>query len=207
MAVPQRKQRASLAVGRDRLPVVVEGEAQPGLWVLAVLVPCKLAADRGLAGRLEFPTARGLCALDGVVQPDGCSDGRLLFWARTTRVEQRRELARIDVMLPVVLSWPVGTAGQRTYRTTTLDLSGGGALVAAPPGLKPDQEVGICLTLGDGGPDMLLRARVVRVVDRSRVALRFEAISESQRERIIRFVLRVQREQIRRRREVLSGGG
>jgi len=110
-------------------------------------------------------------------------------------------------MLPVVLSWPVGTAGQRTYRTTTLDLSGGGALVAAPPGLKPDQEVGICLTLGDGGPDMLLRARVVRVVDRSRVALRFEAISESQRERIIRFVLRVQREQIRRRREVLSGGG
>lgn len=202
--VPRRHQRVTLALREYELPALVEGELAPGRWALALLVPAQGLGATPCPASLKFAGERGLHELQGALEAsDG--QGRVFFAVRATKVEQRRELVRVDVMLPVVLRWRT-TVGFRTLRTTTLDLSGGGALVVGPAGMKPGQPFTVCLALGDGGPDLLLRAEVVRVVERTRLALRFVDISDRQRERIIRFTLRYQREQIRRRREVISGG-
>lgn len=202
--VPRRLQRVTLAVRDHELPALVEGEREPGLWTLVLLVPASGLGGTPCPACLKFAGERGLHELHGTLAAND-GQGRVLFAVRAGKVEQRRELVRVDVMLPVVLRWQT-TIGVRTLRTTTLDLSGGGALMVGPAGMKPGQPLTVCLALGDGGPDLLLRAEVVRVVERTRLALRFTDISDRQRERIIRFTLRYQREQIRRRREVISGG-
>lgn len=102
------------------------------------------------------------------------------------RSDERREFDRIEVALPVVLEHD-GAA----MRVWTIDLSGGGMLVAVT-GLTQGEAVQFELTLEPGGPPVAGTARVVRASEAERCGLAFEEIHASDHERLIAYIRRQQ---------------
>lgn len=99
---------------------------------------------------------------------------------------QRRDLVRVEAAVAVTVS--PGRPGSATVQTRTLDVSGGGALIAHLEALAMGDRAQLALDLGDGHEPLVLLARVVRVGSSGLRGMRFEAITESQRDRIVRFV-------------------
>ena len=97
--------------------------------------------------------------------------------------EEQRDFVRLDAALPVVLQAVDGVR----LDTFTIDLSGGGILVAARS-LTPGAIVEFRLDLRLGDPPIAGRARVVRVIDDGRSALAFEQVSIADHERLIDYI-------------------
>ncbi len=102
------------------------------------------------------------------------------------RSDERREFDRIAVALPVVLQ-----RDDARVSAWTVDVSGGGMLVAAP-GLVLDEHVHFELTLGPGDPPVAGTARVARASDPERCGLAFEEVAASDYERLIAYIRRQQ---------------
>jgi two-component system chemotaxis response regulator CheY len=102
--------------------------------------------------------------------------------------EEQRDFVRLDAALPVALQ-PVDGARLDTF---TIDLSGGGILVAAGS-LTPGAIVEFRLDLRLGEAPVAGRARVVRVIDDGRSALAFEQVSIADHERLIDYITNYER--------------
>jgi two-component system chemotaxis response regulator CheY len=100
-----------------------------------------------------------------------------------TEAEEQRDFVRLDAALPVVLQ---AVDGVRLH-TFTIDLSGGGILVAAGS-LTPGSSVEFRLDLRLGEAPIAGRARVVRVIDDGRSALAFEQVTIADHERLIDYI-------------------
>ncbi len=93
------------------------------------------------------------------------------------------------------------------HQAVTVDLSGSGLALKGELGLKPGQSVIMSLQLPDApGRPILAVGRVVRVgpaqdQDFPTTAVRFAEISETDRERIVRYTFHKQRQALARRSE------
>jgi c-di-GMP-binding flagellar brake protein YcgR len=123
---------------------------------------------------------RGIASL--VVKPFG--EGTVI---------QRRDYARVDVLLPVYIETHLGQEG----RGTTLDLSGGGMRAVVPFELSDGQTIDVGIVLATGEDEIRCRAHTIRKVADETYAFGFSEITEKDRERVIRFVFARQQSLLR----------
>ncbi len=99
---------------------------------------------------------------------------------------QARDYFRRDIALPV----RINTLASRTY-----NLSGGGACVERPPGdYSLDDVLGLLLELEPAEAGIPIQARVAHADDPGRLHLEFLRIREGDRDRIIRALMTIQRQ-------------
>lgn len=156
--------------------------------VLVVLVdveevPPNLPQDADL----EYTSVRGVVRLHGKAVFE---DRSLVRFSATgdPEVMQRRSFVRVHAPRAVTLEY--GEGDKRWV--STVDLSGGGMLLAGAESLQANQTVRFAIMVDDEQP-IAGTARVVRIgVDEKR-ALVFEQIDEQDRQRLIRFVFECMR--------------
>lgn len=138
---------------------------------------------------LEFTTPRGLLRLRGRARPAG-QDAVRLDIDGEPELRQRRGFARVDSVRPVSVVQGDDVDGIASY---TLNLSGGGVLLAGPDTLAVGDTVWLSLRLFDGAPAVEAQARVVRDTGEGFKGVEIERIAPRDRELIIRFVFDRQR--------------
>jgi hypothetical protein len=106
---------------------------------------------------------------------------------------QRREHVRVRVEVPFRAWTP--RDGAKGQRGRTIDLSGSGMLATGDLELWPEDEVEIELELPGEEPIELL-AVVARLVKPNAVGFRYTSILPGVRDRIVRYVFKVQQEQL-----------
>lgn len=160
-----------------------------------LLVPiAKLAVERhriiGLAADAEVATPRGVWRAAGVVT--SCDDGGRveIGLAEDPKVDQRREHVRIESRLPGMIV-AQSDGGRSALHTFTLDVSGAGVLVAG----AGNEPIGTPVRLQVKLPDRILEtdAVIARRTPDGHVGLRFEGMSEQQREALVRWIFERQR--------------
>ncbi|HKN93199.1 MAG TPA: PilZ domain-containing protein [Thermoleophilaceae bacterium] len=147
---------------------------------------------------LEFPSGRGVYRQEGFARFDG-APGSVCFVSREeAKLVQRREFARVDVRLPVIVK--VGGWAATTYETENLSANG---LLLRQPLLGAEKlELGtvlwVELDLGDGEEPVEARGTVVRAANGGAVGVRYDHIREEHQERLVRFVFKTEIEQRRK---------
>ena len=120
---------------------------------------------------------------------------------RTVEVLQQREFVRINATQPVVIY-----IGKEMIRVDsfTVDVSGGGFLLAGPDTLQIGESISFQLTLAAEAEPITGRAAVVRVDSMGRRGVVFEDISDADQTRLVHFIFECQRKELQRG---LKGGG
>lgn len=143
---------------------------------------------------LEFTNSRGRIRLQGTVTLE---DRELLRFRELHSVEliQQREYVRIQSTRPVL----VLTGGRGgTVQTYSVDISGGGILLAGPSTLKIGEQVEFRLTTAKGSPPIAGVGTVVRTDLQGRRAICFDEIGEGEHRRLVHFIFDCQRAERRR---------
>jgi hypothetical protein len=149
---------------------------------------------------LEFTNDRGRLRLRGTVTLE---DRELLRFGEVHSVEliQEREYVRVQSTRPVL----VITGGRGgTVQTYSVDLSGGGMLLAGPSTLKVGEQVEFRLSTAKGSPPIAGVGTVVRADEEGRRAICFDEMGEHRR--LVRFIFDCQRAERRRGLEGGAGG-
>jgi c-di-GMP-binding flagellar brake protein YcgR len=144
----------------------------------------------GAAVHIEFTSPRGVHQLEGAV---GAVAGDLVrVDVAENRVVQRRDDVRAEAVVPVTLR--VGDDGQETnLGTYTLDVSGGGFLIAGPDSLAVGERAQLALRLPDDLEPLDVLVTVVRETERGLRGVAIDAISPHDERRLVRFVFERQR--------------
>jgi hypothetical protein len=206
VALPERYDNVTLTTSSgERIPARVLERAGETLRI-AILVPMRPLAPRELANMvLEFEDVRGRARLRGAFRIENPAESDVLRVGgpHTIEVLQEREYVRIKSARPVL----VYAGGDRLQiRSYTVDLSGGGFLLAGPDTLKMGDEVRFQLTIAQGDAPIAGSGTVVRVDSRGRRAVAFDGISELDRRRLVRFIFECQRAERRRGLQVEDSG-
>jgi hypothetical protein len=192
-----------LAVGAGRIPArVIECEADA--LVLAITVPARPLEPAQLASLcVEYAGPRGRIRLGGSVVRQDPDDPEVVRVQspRSIEVLQEREYVRIRAARPVLV---FRAGGGEQVQSFTVDVSGGGLLLAGPDTLRPGEELTFTLSLTPGVAPVTGSGRVVRVDAQGRRAVEFTSISDLDRRRLVRFIFECQRTELRRG---LSGEG
>lgn len=178
------------------LPATVE-DSGPGTITVALAVPDKRVSRLdGSEATVESTTERGIQRFTGRVVLQGRSDVfQVVLGGEAERI-QRREWARVAVVLPIrveVINEPDIVAGD----TSTLNLSGGGVLIRDLWRLPLGLDVKLELLVDPDAPPIRALARVVRDGGPERRGLRFEDLSAQDSERLMRFVREKERAALR----------
>jgi hypothetical protein len=150
---------------------------------------------------LEFTSPRGRVRLLGIVTLD---EPELLCFRELRSLEliQEREYVRVQSTRPVLV---VTGGSQGTVQTYSVDISGGGILLAGPSTLKVGEQVQFRLATAKGSPPIPGVGTVVRTDTQGRRAICFDEIAEGDHRRLVRFIFDCQRAE-RRRGLGLEGG-
>jgi hypothetical protein len=175
--------------GRESMPVRVF-ERGSDVLMLVVL----LNADSGVTPEPTEPVLLEYSSVHGLVRMHGEAALEQRDLIRFSPLEpaevlQRREFVRIDAPQPVALTDPAGTP----TAAHAVDVSGGGMLLRGLEHLKEGQVVRFSLDLGPDEAPLEGRARVVRVDEDGHRGLVFEALSSTERQRLIHFIFDRQR--------------
>ena len=140
---------------------------------------------------LQFVARRGVCRVDGEAHASRRGSNALIFQPKSEpRVIQRRGFVRVDAVIPVKYA-PFGTEGH-IVNTHTLDVSGGGFLLAAPEALRLGDIMRFVLDLssaeGDDAGELSCVGKAVRQTEGGAYGIEFIDLSEDERSRMIRFV-------------------
>ncbi len=168
-------------------------ERGPDTLLVAIMVPTQPLSQHQLDGIvLEFVAPRGRVRLSGTAMIEDPSEPDVLRIDRPRSIEvlQEREYVRIQAARPVLV---YGGPDQIPIQSYTVDVSGGGFLLAGPDSLRIGDEVQFQLTLTPGVPLIGGTGKVVRIDARGRRAVAFDSISELDRRRLIRFIFECQR--------------
>lgn len=195
-------QRVELKIrGVGRTSGVVEEIEDDGV-VIALVVPANADAMALEApdAVLEYPTLRGLYRQKGYATYNRQDGDKVRFVGREEpQLMQRREFVRVAVNMSVDVSlkdkpWPMSF--------DAINLSANGILLGAPSAGVLTLQLGMFLwmkvPLYDGKDAISVRGTVVREAHKGSVGVRFDHISESDQERLVRFVMRQEREQRKR---------
>jgi hypothetical protein len=170
------------------LPVRTFERGQEVVLVVLIDIEPERDSDRVQSADLEYTSVRGVVRLHGEAQFEDRS--LIRFRAQgEPEVEQRRSFVRVHT--PQAVTLDSDDPGDR--RIHTVDLSGGGMLLAGADNLQADQTVHFTMALQAGEAPIEGVARVVRVREDSKRALSFEQIDEHDRQRLIRFVFECMR--------------
>jgi PilZ domain len=193
VALPERSQDVTLVpAGGTGLPARVL-ERGPDTLLVAIMVPIEPLSYRQLDGLvLEFVAPQGRVRLTGTasIEDPAEPDVVRIDGPRSIEVLQEREYVRIKSARPALV---YGGPDKLPTQSYTVDLSGGGFLLAGPDTLKIGDEVDFQLTLTPGVLLISGKGRVVRVDAQGRRAVEFESITELDRRRLIRFIFECQR--------------
>jgi PilZ domain len=198
VALPGRSENVTLVpAGGERISArVLESGAETLL--VAIMVPIQPLSHSQLEGLvLEFVGPRGRVRLSGTTTIENPAEPDVLRidQPRSIEVLQEREYVRIMSTRPAVV---YGGPNQIPVQSYTVDVSGGGFLLAGPDSLKIGDEVEFQLTLTPAVLVISGRGKVVRVDSRQRRAVAFTQISELDRRRLIRFIFECQRDERQR---------
>jgi hypothetical protein len=191
-----RPQHASIVLeGLGTLPALVELD---GAHATAVLLARPMATLAGLVGEevaIHATTPVGLLRADARIAAVGDGDQLELELHGRADLVQRRGFARVDAFLEVVV---IAQDGGTTITTAVVNISASGAVIARLDHLSPGDAVELRLVLAPNEPAVKIGARVVRESERRLRAVHFERLHESDRERIVRFVMARQRHELKR---------
>lgn len=197
--LPKRATDVSLVLpGREGIRARVL-EVDASALVVAIMVPTKPISREQLAQLvLEFVTLRGRVRLTGAWSSPDPADRDVLRLQdpRSVEVVQEREYVRIHSSRPVVVY--AGPDRRQEVQSFTVDISGGGLLLAGPDTLRIGDRVDFELTLVSGELPVIGKGRVVRVDNGGRRAVTFEDIRDLDRRRLVRFIFDIQRAQRQR---------
>jgi hypothetical protein len=142
---------------------------------------------------LEYASHRGRVRLQGEVTLE---DRDLLRFRelRSIEVVQEREYVRVSATRPVM----VATGSQGSVQSYSVDLSGGGMLLAGPGTLKIGERVQFRLSTTPGSAPIVGSGTVVRTDARGHRAICFDEIGEGDHRRLVRFIFDCQRAERRR---------
>jgi hypothetical protein len=173
----------------DELPVqTYEHDNEVVLVVLTEIARPPAGGDSDAT--LEYTSVRGIIRLHGEAVFEDASLVRFRADG-DPEVIQRRQFVRVHASREAIIDSPPLHAPRSTQ---TVDISGGGMLLAGASHLRIDDMVRFEIRFGDGEESAEGVARVVRVDDNGRRGLRFEAINEDDRQRLIRYVFELMRE-------------
>lgn len=178
--------------GGGRIPARVTARGANSLTV-AILVPTKPFSHSQLdALVVEYSDVRGRVRVRGTAVIEDPSEPDLLRIddPRSVEVLQEREYVRILSARPVLVLSAGGAVEVQSY---TVDVSGGGFLLAGPDSLKVGDEISFRLVLSQGVVPIAGRGRVVRIDTRGRLAVAIREISDLDRRRLVRFIFDCQR--------------
>jgi hypothetical protein len=174
--------------------------------LLAITVPTKPLTPSQLEDVvLEYNSQRGRVRLFGAFALEDPADPDLLRMRepRSVEVVQERSYVRIQAARPVIV---YGAGAQARVESYTVDVSGGGLLLAGPDTLAMGDEVSFNLSLAPGERAVTGVGRVVRIDAMGRRGLVFESISDLDRRRLVRFIFECQRAERRRGLSEERGG-
>jgi hypothetical protein len=206
VALPEVSEMVVLAVGGGRIPARVI-ERRPDSLAVAITVPTRPLGHDQLAELLvEFSSPRGRVRLAGTVASQDPSDPDVvrIISPRSVEVLQQREYVRINSARPVLVYCG---RDQDRVQSFTVDVSGGGLLLAGPDTLAVGEQVSFRLTLTPGVLPISGTGRVVRIDAQGHRAVEFESISDLDRRRLVRFIFECQRAERRRGLDREGSGG
>lgn len=204
VALPERSATVTLALATGERISARVLESGPDALLVAIMVPIEpLTAGQLERTVLEFVGPNGRVRLSGESVVSDPSDRDLLRieQPRSIEVLQEREYVRIQAARPVIV---YGGPDKIPIQSYTVDVSGGGFLLAGPDSLKIGDEVQFQITLTAGELVIGGTGRIVRIDGRGRRAVAFDSISDVDRRRLIRFIFDCQREE--RQRGLQTGG-
>lgn len=182
------------AVGE--LPAVVESDDDATVVVsLAVRAPDHLHRVLDRPVDVECVSPRGIQRVTGPAQWDPTRPDELRVARQSDRIVQRRDAVRVDATVPALLI-VVSDDGARAT-TTTVNLSGNGALIHDPLGIDLGTHVRVDLELEAGGPPVTVEGEVVRQVGETDKGIRFDGVSAEGQRRLARFLTERQRAELR----------
>lgn len=187
-ALPGSGQGTLTTPDGGELPVRTFERGQEVVLVVLIDVDAERDSDRLETAELEYTSVRGVVRLHG----EALFEDRSLIRFRAhgePEVEQRRSFVRVHTPQAVTLDF--GHPGE--HRVHTVDLSGGGMLLAGADNLQADEIVRFAMALAPGEAPIEGVGRVVGVRDDHKRALTFEQIDEADRQRLIRFVFECMR--------------
>jgi hypothetical protein len=171
----------------QELPVRTFERGEEVVLVVLVDVEDEREIEPVESADLEYTSVRGLVKLHG----DAVFEDRSLIRFHPhgdAEILQRRDFVRVHTPHTVTLD---SDDGER--RAHTVDLSGGGMLLADADALGPDQTIRFAMSVGADQAPIEGMARVVRIREDGKRALIFEQIAEHDRQRLIRFVFECMR--------------
>lgn len=195
-AVPRRSRRTTPPPGSSGQLTAPDGTALPvsvaradeGILLVTLVDPAPELEKQSNGVVLESANPRGLVRMQG--RAERVDSGLVRFWVDgSPEVVQRREFVRVAAAQRVTLDAPSG----RQVDTHSVNVSGGGMLVAGPNTLDLDAEVTFRLHLRDDEPPVEGVGRVVRAAEDPQRAIVFEIISQADRDRLIHFIFDRQR--------------
>ena len=152
---------------------------------------------------LEYAGKRGRVRVRGTVSLE---DRDLVRFRELYSVEvlQEREFVRVRSTRPVLVS---DRRSHSPVQTFSVDVSGGGLLLAGPTTLKIGEQIQFRLTTTPGSAPIVGTGTVVRTDVRGHRAICFDQISEGDHRRLVRFIFECQRTERRRGLEQVSSNG
>jgi len=207
IALPDHGDQLSLALASgERLPARVLERGVNTLLLAITVVTSPLSASELEGLVVEFTAPHGRVRLQGKITLEDPAEPDVLRMdaPRSVQVLQEREYVRIDAARPVLVYAGRDALEVQSY---TVDLSGGGFLLAGPDTLKIGEEVSFQLSLTAGVPPISGTATVVRVDRQGRRAAAFHEISDLDRRRLVRFIFDCQRAERHRGLQEERDGG
>jgi hypothetical protein len=199
-SLPQITAEVTLAVPRrERLPASVAATGDGWLDLLLQATPATPPSLLGQGGLfVEFVNDAGLCRLHarkGVAdRPEpvggwGIDDVMRVDHDGAVQLLQARAFIRADVTAEVSLRHTVTGEMQKT---STVDLSGGGALLTGLAGAREGDSFDFEIDMPDHEPPVTGRLRVVRFTSSLRAGVQFTEISGPDQGRLMRRVVNLQ---------------
>lgn len=179
------------------VPAFVEESSDNRLTVVLSTKP-----DRPLRAKkvtVEYTSRRGVHRLTGNLHRTADSSEVLRLEPGESELIQRRDFVRVDAAMTVTIV--VADPSTRELRTTSLNISGGGLLVADPHGIEPGAPLDLELTVGEGEPPVRAHGRIVRQTEKGDKGIQIDGIAEPDRDRLVRFVMERERQARRMTRD------
>jgi hypothetical protein len=144
----------------------------------------------GMEIELQWITPRGLGIAKAILRRTSVSENAGVVAELTGDAElvQRRDHVRTDALVRLAIKPLEPHPDKQPSIGATLDLAGGGLRARVPRWLEENELVHVRVLLDD--EEIAALARVVRRIDDDTVALSFEHIPMSERERIVRHVFK-----------------
>jgi hypothetical protein len=198
--LPQTEAEVTLAVPRrERVPARVARTGEGWVDLLLQATPSTPPSLMGQGGLfVEFVNDEGLCRLVGRKgigrdrEPAGgwgVNDVMRLDHDGSVQLLQARAFIRAEVITEVTLRHLF--TGER-QKTSTLDLSGGGALLTGVAGAREGDSFDFEIEMPELEPPIAGRLRMVRFTGAMHAGVQFTEISQSDQGRLVRHVVNLQ---------------